>query len=64
MTPRRSLRWRSLGFAAAAGAGLGSFLAWATYWFTFVRGNLQGPDFFSFYSAAKLYVQSLSLIHI
>ena len=58
MTPRRQLRWRSLGFAAAAGAGLGSFLAWAIYWFTFVRGNLQGPDFFSFYSAAKLYVQN------
>jgi glycosyl transferase family 87/glycosyl transferase family 2 len=57
MTPRRPLRWRSLGFAAAAGAGLGSFLAWAIYWFTFVRGNLQGPDFFSFYSAAKLYVE-------
>jgi hypothetical protein len=58
MTPRRYVRWRSLGFAAAAGAGLGSFLAWAVYWFNFVRGNLQGPDFFSFYSAAKLYVQS------
>jgi hypothetical protein len=47
-----------MGFAAAAGAGFGSFLFWAGYWFTFVRGNLQGPDFFSFYSAAKLYVQS------
>jgi hypothetical protein len=57
MTPRLSLRWRSYGFAAAAGAGLGSSLAWATYWFRFVIGNLQGPDFFSFYSAARLYVQ-------
>ncbi|HEV2036553.1 MAG TPA: glycosyltransferase 87 family protein [Candidatus Dormibacteraeota bacterium] len=47
-----------MSFAAAAGAGLGSFLFWAGYWFTFVRGNLLGPDFFSFYSAAKLYVQS------
>jgi hypothetical protein len=47
-----------MGFAAAAGGGLGSFLFWAGYWFTFVRGNLRGPDFFSFYSAAKLYVQS------
>jgi hypothetical protein len=57
MTPGQPLRWRSLGFAAAAGAGLGSFVAWAIYWFTFIRGNLQGPDFFSFYSAAKLYVE-------
>ncbi len=47
-----------MGLAAASGAGLGSFLFWAGYWFTFVRGNLQGPDFFNFYSAAKLYVQS------
>jgi GT2 family glycosyltransferase len=29
---------------------------WTFYWFTFVRGNLQGPDFFNFYAAAKLYV--------
>jgi hypothetical protein len=58
MKGRRTLRWRSMGFAAATGAGVGSFLFWAGYWFTFVRGNLRGPDFFSFYSAAKLYVQS------
>src|SRR5467141_250242 len=56
MTRWGSLRWASMGYAAAAGAGLGSFLFWAGYWFTFVRGNLRGPDFFSFYSAAKLYV--------
>ncbi|HVD47435.1 MAG TPA: glycosyltransferase 87 family protein [Candidatus Limnocylindria bacterium] len=56
MRSRPAPRWKSLGYAAAAGAGLGSFLAWAGYWFTFIRGNLQGPDFFSFYSAAKLYV--------
>jgi hypothetical protein len=57
MTPRPAPRWRSLGFAAAAGAGLGSFLFWAGYWFTVARGNLRGPDFFSFYSAARLYVE-------
>lgn len=51
-----SLRWARMGYAAAAGAGLGSLLFWAAYWFTFIRGDLQGPDFFSFYSAAKLYV--------
>ena len=51
-----SLRWARMGYAAAAGAGLGSLLFWAGYWITFVRGDLQGPDFFSFYSAAKLYV--------
>jgi GT2 family glycosyltransferase len=51
-----SLRWARMGYAAATGAGLGSLLFWAGYWFTFVRGNLQGPDFYSFYSAARLYV--------
>jgi GT2 family glycosyltransferase len=52
-----SLRWVRMGYAAATGAGLGSLVFWAGYWFTFVRGNLQGPDFYSFYSAARLYVQ-------
>jgi GT2 family glycosyltransferase len=51
-----SLRWARMGYAAATGAGLGSFFFWAGYWFTFVRGNLQGPDFYSFYSGARLYV--------
>ena len=51
-----SLRWRRMGYAAATGAGLGSLLFWVGYWVTFVRGNLQGPDFFSFYSGAKLFV--------
>jgi GT2 family glycosyltransferase len=45
-----------LGYAAATGAGLGSFVFWTVYWFAFVRGNLRGPDFFNFYAAAKLYV--------
>ncbi|HEV8596623.1 MAG TPA: glycosyltransferase 87 family protein, partial [Candidatus Dormibacteraeota bacterium] len=45
-----------LGYAAAAGAGIGSFIFWTVYWFTFVRGNLRGPDFFNFYAAAKLYI--------
>jgi len=51
-----SRRWDRLGYAAATGAGLGSLLFWVGYWFTFVRGDLQGPDFFSFYSGAKLFV--------
>ncbi len=51
-----SLRWARMGYAAATGAGLGSLFFWAGYWFTFVRGNLQGPDFYSFYSGARLYV--------
>src|SRR5467141_3168125 len=51
-----SLRWSRIGYAAATGAGLGSLLFWVGYWVSFVRGNLQGPDFFSFYSGAKLYV--------
>jgi hypothetical protein len=50
---RRLLR---LGYAGAAGAGIGSFLFWTVYWFSFIRGNLRGPDFFNFYAAAKLYV--------
>src|SRR5207245_10136748 len=51
-----SLRSARMGYAAATGAGLGSLLFWVGYWVTFVRGNLQGPDFFSFYSGAKLFV--------
>src|SRR6267143_2648418 len=51
-----SRRWDRLGYAAATGAGLGSLLFWVGYWVSFVRGNLQGPDFFSFYSGAKLFV--------
>jgi len=56
MSPGRSIRWQRLAYAGAAGAGIGSALFWILYWISFVRGNLQGPDFFSFYAAAKLYV--------
>ncbi len=56
MSPRPTRRWRRLGYAAAAGAGVGSLLFWSAYWVNFIRGNLAGPDFFSFYSAARLYV--------
>ena len=56
MTSLPARKWTRLGFAGAAGAGLGSFLFWAGYWFTIVRGNLKGPDFFSFYSGARLFV--------
>jgi hypothetical protein len=48
--------WRRLAFAGAAGAGIGCFLAWAANWFVFISGNLRGPDFFSFYAAAQIYV--------
>src|SRR2546428_509799 len=51
-----SLRWSRMGYAAGTGAGLGSLHFWVGYWVTFVRGNLQGPDFFSFYSGAQLFV--------
>jgi GT2 family glycosyltransferase len=50
-------RWRHLAFAGAAGAGIGCFLAWAANWFVFISGNLQGPDFFSFYAAAAIFVR-------
>jgi Glycosyltransferase family 87/Glycosyl transferase family 2 len=56
MNERLARRLVRLGYAGAAGAGIGSFLFWTVYWFTFVRGNLRGPDFFNFYAAAKLYV--------
>jgi Glycosyltransferase family 87/Glycosyl transferase family 2 len=56
MNPRRAARFVRLGYAAAAGVGVGSFLFWTIYWFSFVRGNLRGPDFFNFYAAARLYV--------
>src|SRR4030081_3732491 len=56
MSRRLPQRWQRLGYAAATGAGVGSFAFWSAYWFSFIRGNLQGPDFFSFYSAARLYV--------
>ena len=56
MNPRHAARWLRIGYAAVTGAALGSFAFWAVYWFAFVRGDLMGPDFFSFYSAAKLFV--------
>ena len=56
MKQRRATRLVRLGYAGAAGAGIGSFMFWTVYWFTFVRGNLRGPDFFNFYAAAKLYI--------
>ena len=58
MNPRLAARLVRLGYAAAAGAGIGSLLFWGVYWFTFIRGDLRGPDFFNFYAAAKLYVTS------
>ena len=56
MNPRLATRLVRRGYAAAAGAGVGSFIFWTIYWFSFVRGNLRGPDFFNFYAAARLYV--------
>jgi GT2 family glycosyltransferase len=56
MNPRRAVRLVRLGYAAATGAAVGSLVYGVGYWFAFVRGNLQGPDFISFYSAARLYV--------
>ncbi|MEP6752508.1 MAG: glycosyltransferase 87 family protein [Candidatus Dormiibacterota bacterium] len=56
MTSLRARRWVRLGFAGATGAGLGSAVFWAHYLLTIVSGNLKGPDFYSFYSGAKLFV--------
>ena len=58
MTPQLARRLVRLGYAAATGAGIGSLAFWIVYWFTFIRGNLRGPDFFNFYAAAKLYLTS------
>ena len=57
MTRWTGRRLRRLAFAGAAGAGIGCFLAWAGNWYFFITGNLRGPDFFSFYAAAQIYVQ-------
>lgn len=56
MNARLAQRMVRLGYAGAAGAGIGSLIFWTVYWFTFIRGNLRGPDFFNFYAAARLYV--------
>jgi hypothetical protein len=40
MSERATGRWLRLGFAAAAGAGIGSFLVWTYYWINIVRGSL------------------------
>ena len=50
-------RWRRLAFAGAAGAGIGCVVAWVIIWLVFINGNLRGPDFFSFYSGAEIFVQ-------
>ena len=56
MNRERARRLLRLGYAGAAGAGIGSLVFWVVSWFSFVRGNLSGPDFFNFYAAAWLYV--------
>src|SRR2546427_11354465 len=56
MNPRLAGRLVRLGYAGAAGAGIGSLAFWTVYWFRFVRGSLRGPDFFNFYAAAKLFI--------
>ena len=56
MTSPRARKWIRLAFAGATGAGLGSFLFWTYDWLTVLSGNLKGPDFFSFYSGARLVV--------
>src|SRR5690349_22489899 len=56
MNPRLAMRLVRRGYAAAVGAGVGSFIFCTIYSFSFVRGNLRGPDFFNFYAAARLYV--------
>lgn len=56
MTPARRARWSRLGFAAAALAGAESAVFWALLWIREASGSLQRPDFFSFYSAARIYV--------
>jgi hypothetical protein len=56
MIPRLTERRLRLAYAAATGVGAGSLLVWAYFWVSLVRGNLRGPDFVSFYAAARLYV--------
>lgn len=56
MNAARRTRLLRLAYAGAAGAGIGSVVFWTVSWFSFIRGNLRGPDFFNFYAAAWLYV--------
>jgi len=46
-----------LGFAAAALAGAESAAFWLYLWLREIAGSLQGPDFFSFYAAARLLLE-------
>ncbi len=55
MTLRLTERRRRLAYAAATGVGAGSLVVWAYFWVGVARGNLQGPDFVSFYAAVRLY---------
>ncbi len=57
MSTPRAARLLRLAYAGAAGAGVGSLIFWIISWFSFVRGNLRGPDFFNFYAAAWIYLR-------
>jgi len=47
---------KRLGLAVAAVIGLESAAFYLFTWIRFLGGNLQGPDFFSFYAAARLFL--------
>jgi GT2 family glycosyltransferase len=55
MIRRRAMRSQRLAYAGASGTAVGSLAFWGLFWANFLRGNLQGPDFFAFYAAAKLF---------
>lgn len=50
-------RLRRLGLAAAIALGVESAGFWLYHWVAFLQGDLRGPDFFSFYAAARLYLE-------
>ncbi len=51
-----SERLRRLGVAAGLAIGVETAAFWLYRWVTFLSGDLRGPDFFSFYAAARLFL--------
>ena len=48
---------RRLGIAAGLAVGVETAGFWLYRWVTFLSGDLRGPDFFSFYAAARLFLE-------
>ena len=56
MIPPDARRWGRLALAGAALAGFELAGGYLVYWYRVASGTLQGPDFFSFYAAARVFL--------